>query len=244
MLIDRFRYKKSLIELWHNVFGDSYSYIELIFNKKYEDSILCFAELEDGEAISAFYLLKNKLYYNSKIYNGFYLYAAATDKKSRGKGVMAKLINEAQLYCKENGYDFISLVPSEESLYGYYSRFCFVNSMYSFSQNRTDSDFFSTVSSDVYYSLRKKYCTDHIVFDEKAFMYAAESLNAAGYKFYSNDKSIFIKNSESDYIEYLSGESDEADRIERYPFGMLYPINPELKRDWKYTDIYMNIALD
>ena len=33
-----------------------------------------------------------------------------------------------------------------------------------------------------------------------------------------------------------------SNKIKRY--GMLYPINKKLERDWKYTDIYMNIALD
>ena len=27
-------------------------------------------------------------------------------------------------------------------------------------------------------------------------------------------------------------------------YGMLYPVSDELRRDWQYTDIYMNIALD
>ena len=31
---------------------------------------------------------------------------------------------------------------------------------------------------------------------------------------------------------------------EKVPFGMIFPINKELIRDWNYTDIYMNIALD
>ena len=31
---------------------------------------------------------------------------------------------------------------------------------------------------------------------------------------------------------------------EAVPFGMIYPINAELKRDWNFTDIYMNLALN
>ena len=241
MLIDRFIYKDTLSELWHNVFGDSYSYIELIFNKDFDDSILCFAELEGDEVVSAFYLLESSLLYNANTYKGYYLYAAATDKSHRGKGLMAKLIEEAQLYCKENGYDFISLVPSEESLYGYYGRFGFVSAMYSTSQNVSISDSYSTIDPMNYYYLRKKYCKDHIVFDELAFSYAADCLKAAGYDFCSDGNCILIKNSENEIIELLSQDDENC---KKHPFGMLYPINHKLKRNWKYTDIYMNIALD
>lgn len=242
MLIDRFRYKNTLSRLWNNVFGDSQNYIELIFNKECKDSILCFAELEGSEAVSAFYLLGSNLAYNGKSYKGYYLYAAATDINYRGKGLMAKIINEAQDYCRENGYDFISLVPSEKSLYGYYSRFGFVSAMYGVSiSSYTPADSYSSIPFDVYYALREKYCKNHIIYDKDAFIYAADCLKASGYDFFSDGNSILIKNSEDEIIEMLSSDYEN---YEKYPFGMLYPISSELNSDWKYTDIYMNIALD
>ena len=130
MLIDKQKYKDSLSLLWHRVFGDYYSYISILFKEDYDNSILCFGELDNENVISAFYLLKNTLNFNGKIYNGFYLYAAATLPEYRGKGTMSALIREAQDFCKAEGYDYISLLPAEESLYDYYGRFSFETAMY------------------------------------------------------------------------------------------------------------------
>ncbi len=244
MLIDRFRYEETLKSLWHRVFGDSYSYIELIFNKRFGECVLCFAEIENDEAVSAFYLLKSRLHYGGEDFEGYYLYAAATDVKHRGKSIMSKLIREAQLYCEKTGYDFISLVPSEKSLYDYYGRFAFVSAMYCVTADVDVSADESVITAENYYARRNRLCKNHIIFDEQAFMYAAYCLKKTGYDFYLNGDSISIKNSDGEILEVLSNGYSESGLSEKYPFGMLYPINSELKRDWNYTDIYMNIALD
>ena len=241
MLIDRFEHKETLAKLWHNVFGDSYAYIELIFNKACDESILCFAELESGKAISAFYLLGSKLFYKGNTYRGYYLYAAATDEGYRGKGLMSSLIKEAELYCENNGYDFISLVPSEKSLYGYYRRFGFLNSMYCFVADRSTLEELCIITPDEYCLRRKELCSNYMMFDSEAFIYASDCLKAAGYNFYKSGESIAIKNDEGDIVELLSPEDNNN---ERFPFGMLYPINSALNSEREYPDIYMNIALD
>lgn len=244
MLIDRFRYKKTLMSLWRRVFGDEYSYIELIFYGESGESIICFAELTDGEAVSAFYLLKSEIHFEGKVYNGYYLYSAATDENHRGKGIMSKLIREAQLYCKDNGYDFISLVPAEKSLYDYYGRFGFVNAMYCLKLTDTVSDGYSPVDPEAYLSYRKSFLNNYFTFDEKSFLYAAACLQASGYGFFSNGENVKIKGAEGDVIELLGSELTKYGCCEKYSFGMLCPLKDDLERPWKHTDIYMNIALD
>ena len=51
------KYIPELMRLWHEVFGDSSDYIELFFKEAYYNSE-CFCITENGEIVSAFYLLK------------------------------------------------------------------------------------------------------------------------------------------------------------------------------------------
>ena len=91
MLIEtKDKYIDSLIKLWNKVFGDDEDYIKLFFKDAYYDCE-CFAEIYDDEVVSAFYLLKCIIKLDGKIYNGRYLYAAATLPEYRNKGLMGKV---------------------------------------------------------------------------------------------------------------------------------------------------------
>lgn len=246
MLIKKNRYNKTLAVLWHTVFGDSLDYVNLIFNEKYTDSIICFAELDVEMAVSAFYLIESYIEFDNKYYKGYYLYAAATLPEYRKKGLMSKLINEAVSYCKEKGFDFISLVPSNDGLYNYYTKNGFSESMYRYELKRltciAKDNNFGKISAERYYDIRNQKLTDAFHYTSDAFRYAADCLKFAGYNFYENDDSeFFIRDDESDVVEAFSSDMNYLKKIR---FGMIYPINDKLKRNWKYTDIYMNIALD
>lgn len=211
MLIDKIKYKKNLADLWHIVFGDSYSYIDLIFKEEFNDSILCFGEIEDGMVVSAFYLLKNILKYDGKTYKGFYLYAAATLPEYRSRSIMSKLIAEAQLYCRNNSYDFITLVPSEESLYSYYSRFGFQEGMYRYKNAsvlsvKTDNEYEIIKKEEDALSIRSKYENNIITFDKGAFSYAVACLEASGYSFYriSDDSYAVYSAKDKSVEEFIS----------------------------------------
>lgn len=243
MLIDKQIHKEALAELWHKVFGDNYSYINLIFRDEYSDSIICFGETEGDKVVSAFYLLKNTLKLEGRVYKGYYLYAAATLASHRGKGIMGRLINEAQLYCKNEGADFISLVPSQKSLYSYYQRFGFESAMYCYFNSENPGNLIK-IDGEEYYAFRSDIVADYVNFERNAFSYAINCFNEVGTGFYkdsSNDR-YFCIDDENYVIEELS--SDSLFSKEKKPFGMIYPINNELLRNWNYTDIYMNIALD
>ncbi len=272
MLINKSEYKRSLTELWHKVFGDSYDFIELIFKPQYDDGILCFAELDEGRAVSSFYLLKNTLKFKNKFFDGYYLYAAATLPEYRKSGIMSRLIREAQDYCGKNNVDFISLVPSEESLYAYYSRFGFEKAMYR-CENKGCSLKISSYNTenitdaDEILKIRNAFDRNIINFHPSTFGYAAECLIYGGFEFRRvSDDSYLLCSDRDGFSELMSSEKNLTENAEKLtganseitspfaleaydthkfkPFGMLYPINPRLIREWNYTDIYMNIALD
>lgn len=115
---------EDLKQLWETVFGDPRSVTDAFFaHAFYPDG--CFYEAVDGKVVSAFYLLP--VTYHGQ--NGFYLYAAATLPAYRGQGLMGRLIREALVFAK-NQADFVYLCPAEDSLYTYYARFGFSQTLY------------------------------------------------------------------------------------------------------------------
>ena len=272
MLIDKKIYKNSLCDLWHEVFGDDYSFIELIFKKQYEKSILCFAHIADGKAVSAFYLIENTLKLEGDSYNGYYLYAAATLPGYRKEGLMSELIKEALAYCRAKGIDFVSLVPSEDSLYAYYSRFGFCKGMYRNVSKKSGSlslvnDKAEKLNLNEILEIRNKYEGNIISFSADSFGYALDCLKDSGFEFIRvSDYSYLLFSQEDDFAEFLSDKDNFDDNLNKCrelvntvtspyflegyiendcsAYGMIFPINSSLKREWNFTDIYMNIALD
>ena len=248
---------ESLIKLWSDVFGDEREYIELLF--PYGKSVCdIFAEFDGGEIVSALYLLDCSLSFGGVEYNGKYLYAAATDEKYRGKGFMASLINEAKGYCKSAGLDYISLVPANEGLYNYYEKFGFVSAMHRTTVSGASEISLAAeteISGEEYFAERRKRLDNSLNFTGNSVGYAISCLEYSGMKFYRNSVGqLFMTEGESVFFDELidgknamrflvNNEIDEKS-ISTDRFGMLYPINAELIRDWNSDDLYMNIALD
>lgn len=254
------KYIPSLTRLWHYVFGDEEAYIDLFFKKAYFDSE-CFAEIKDGEVISAFYLLKSHVRIGGKIYHGRYLYAAATDKDFRGRGIMSKLLCEAESYVRGKELDFIALVPAEDSLYDYYGRFGYKQLMYKYKIKnicRQIEDVNSTkvITKPDFYKYRSDNSCDMLFYNRTISNYAYDCL---GYF----DKRVAFLSDKSYYInsqELFCGDGDEKVCTEllksldtglvfsncdlglgeKIRNGMVLPINSQLEN----KEIYMNIALD
>ncbi len=135
MILVKFEYeslKQDVVKLWQEAFGDSEEYIEFFHSN--HDSCVCLMLTEGDELASALYLIDGSLCGNK----GYYLFAAATFKKFRGKGFMAALLRKAESFAKENGKSFIALVPAEGTLFDYYSRFGYKTAFYAKKQLLTD----------------------------------------------------------------------------------------------------------
>lgn len=260
MLIEtKDKYIDSLIKLWNKVFGDDEDYIKLFFKDAYYDCE-CFAEIYDDEVVSAFYLLKCIIKLDGKIYNGRYLYAAATLPEYRNKGLMGKLISEARDYFKTKNIDFVALVPANDGLYDYYGRFGFKEAMYKYKYQITHEA--STMRAyreitDVkeFIKIRNSLNRDMLIYNDICNKYAFTCLRYWDTRtFYLNDSAYYIEGEELlcadrdvalSLINNLSGESvvftncniDSAEKIRN---GMIL----SLKEDFNFKDIYMNIALD
>ncbi len=272
MLIDVNGYSQSLKKLWADTFGDNEEYISLLFNYEYTPTE-CFAEIENGELISVLYLLKGYIKTENKVFEGRYLYAAATAEKHRGKGIMAKLIREAQSYIAENNISFISLVPADEGLYGYYSKFGFEPLMKNYVAVIDGLGLHGDekmLLSDELISLRNNISYPAFFFAENEWKYAFSCLGYAGYEILENtyDSYYIISDDRREILEYVTSTENFKENTEilvkkaelgttvvspydlsdyceckENKFGMIYFADNEMKENIT-GDIYMNIALD
>ncbi len=249
--------KKELVELWVSVFGDERDYAKLIFPDG-KDICECFAHFDNDTVCSALYLLDCSIKLEDRCYKGKYLYAAATDESYRGKGIMASLIKGAQVYCRDAGLDFIALVPADEGLYGYYEKFDFITAMHrrtEFIQNDIGTEYAVEIGAEEFFSERNNRLRNYLYFTGDSVRYIADCLEYSGYRYYKrSDGGLFITEpgsclydeyiSDSDAVRRISDNGISAYRVDDDKYGMIYPINSDLLRNWIFTDIYMNIALD
>lgn len=272
MLIDVSVYKASLKTLWAEAFGDEEEYINIFFDKGYMPCE-CFGEICGDEVTSVLYLLKGFINIEGRSFEGRYLYAAATRVSFRNKGIMSKLIKEAENYVKKNDLHFIALVPANDKLYEYYSAFGFESVMSNYLSFTVGEKLRAcTHKADAadYLSLRRELPCPHFTFGENEWKYAFACLDYYHYDIYKNsDDSFFISDSSgTEVIEFVSSNknfSANSDILinslqrgtsfvscfdmsgycecKKNKFGMVYFADLLLKTTLK-SDIYMNIALD
>ncbi|MGN0448649.1 MAG: GNAT family N-acetyltransferase [Acutalibacteraceae bacterium] len=226
------QYFPELISLWQDVFGDERAYIELLFKKEYKGFDI-FAHFESGQIVSVLYLLSAEIFIDGTAYKGKYLYAAATKENFRKKGLMEKLIKDAQCFCKKENLDFISLVPANEKLYDYYGKLGFTASMYRY-----------TLSCENVENIKlpEAFTGNFFKFCQKQYSYACDCLS-----FYNDvkilEKEPYITFDSEKKLLYSPYDLSYLGECKKQKYGMIYPINSKMKNVLE-SEIYMNLALD
>ncbi len=204
--------KQDAVKLWNEAFGDSEEYISFFHSA--HDSCFCLMLTDGDELTNALYLIDGELCGQK----GYYLFAAATFKKFRGRGYMAALLEKAERFAKNNGKSFIALVPAEGTLFDYYSRFGYKTAFYAKKQPLTEKindaeNRFIWCGAHTEYIKREheKYSTD--IFEKDGVIYSVFDGN-------------FIK---------VPTEKSEA-----YRYGMLLPLDDGAK---KLTNLNSYIGL-
>ena len=113
---------EDIISVWEESFGDTKKDIRFFLDAHYIPENTLVYEC-DGNVVSVLFLLDGAMHINGTDYSSYYLYAACTLKKYRGRGIMNQLLGFAQKVTHERNKFFIALKPGEDSLYGYYSKF-------------------------------------------------------------------------------------------------------------------------
>ncbi len=149
--------KKELSSLWQMTFLEDSSVIENFFDNIFDNTATPVIKI-DGEIASSLFLLDCKI----GDYKGKCVYCAMTKYAHRGKGYMKKLLDFSYDYCKENGFDFLFLVPAEESLFKYYETCGFT----AFGVSR-----FHTINDTIPPQKELLKCENQIEFDDSVLKY-------------------------------------------------------------------------
>lgn len=107
----------ALSRMWQSVFLEEKEVTEYFFEKIFTDVVAPVIRIEN-EIVSSLFLLDCTI----GEYKGKCVYCAMTKYTHRGKGYMKKLLDFSYDWCKENGFEFLVLVPAEKSLFKYYSK--------------------------------------------------------------------------------------------------------------------------
>lgn len=111
----------AIISLWNEAFGDSEKEIRFFLDNKYIPENTLIIE-ENGEIASMLFLLEGNMVINGKRFPSYYLYAACTANRYRGRGLMAFLLEKANETARLRNKDFICLMPGEKSLFDFYGK--------------------------------------------------------------------------------------------------------------------------
>lgn len=103
--------------LWTEAFGDGEAFLDLFFGTAFAP-IRCRC-IKDGEHVAA------ALYWFDCLYEGdpiAYIYAVATSKDYRGKGLCSSLMSDTHSHLSDRGYVGAILVPGEKGLFSMYEK--------------------------------------------------------------------------------------------------------------------------
>ena len=240
-----------VLNLWREAFADSEEFI-FDFFKNYKDTILAYKE--NGELLSMLSIMP-VAWGNKK---GRYIYAVATDKKARSRGLSTALLEAAKKYILKNGEEFLVLLPQNESLYefykkrGFHTKNCIKKYEVLKSEIQKSEENSEKITEDEYYNLRKKFIGNNLI------EWSNDDLN--NIKNFYNGEFLRSKNKESAaflvkekntlYIKELLSEDDNiAEFVNGYDFDKVIVTKkgnapyimvwPEIKED-----VYFNIVID
>lgn len=190
-------------ELWTKYFGDSVEYSSFFFKQHLKGETVYenqFVYLEDGQVASMLTVLQGELSRRTKKDRFWYIYAVVTDEKYRRRGYAGKVLKHVLDLAKKQNV-FVGLVPANDALYNYYSKFGFETFFYkkveelTLFPEETKSCNLQIADPSLYKKLRDEaYCNDnYIVWDEHAVKYALqENENSGGKAYTCGDTGCFI----------------------------------------------------
>lgn len=194
-IVDIKKYRNDIISLWYECFGDEAEYIEFFLDRC--PNKLCLGCFENNRLVSMLFLLNGEV-------DGFpakYIYAACTAHEFRSRGLMAELIDCSKHYCVENGIDFIFLVPAEESLYGYYSRFGFISKMHraEIALKGGSGEFDATKTTDIKAVAKRR---TELLSSMKRFAFDLETTEYTVAEFLYTGGEIYSKDGENGFLAF------------------------------------------
>ncbi len=110
--------------LWKNTFGDSDEYLDIIESTYFRQGNILVEQRGDKVVAG---MLTIPYHFAGGRLRGLYLCGLCTSAEYREQGIMSRLIDTAANKAKDDGFDFLFLIPKDEKLMNYYSKRSFVN---------------------------------------------------------------------------------------------------------------------
>lgn len=192
--------------LWKQAFGDTDEEIDYFFRVGFSEN-RCLQATVDGQVAAALYWFDSTVW-GKKV---AYLYAIATEKSFQHQGIAGQLIRSTHEHLKNKGYQGAVLVPSEESLFGFYERFGYsaFGGIGEFTCQKAGTPApLSKISKATYANLRKAYLPHGGVLQEDVLL---DCLDA----FYQGEDFIFtaVPRGENLFVPELLGNAEKAPQI-------------------------------
>jgi len=169
-----------IILLWQEAFGDSEQAVRFFF-RSFPNCLSYVAE-EDGAVVSMVHALPQIC---SPDIPAAYIYAVATAKTHRGKGLCRRLMAHAEKDLKARGFACCVLTPGEPGLYAYYENLGYRTA---FARRRTPFPGGKSISLEEYMLRREKLLQEpHMIYDKTVLSYAA---SVYGLTFYETDRGV------------------------------------------------------
>lgn len=153
------------VSLWQEAFGDSERSIRAFFD--HFPGCVSYAAEEDGRIVSMVHALPQLL---SPRTLAAYIYAVATDRGCRGRGLCAGLMAFAEADLKRRGIQCAVLRPGEPSLFDFYGRMGY---RADFTRRRLPFPGGTPISREDYAALRETLIpVPHLIADDRLLSYA------------------------------------------------------------------------
>ena len=167
-----------LRRLWQEAFGDEDAFLDLFFSIAFSPD-RCLCAQEEGQVAAALYWMDCRLEEKPVAY----LYAVATAKAFRGRGICRALMERARQQLAQLGYAGILLVPGSDGLRQMYGRMGYENATYlaEFSEKSGEDRLaLRSVTGEEYARLRRERLPQSSVLQEScpAFLKGCYSLYA------------------------------------------------------------------
>ncbi len=108
--------KKRIRTLYEEVFNDSKYFLDYYFGNYIENTINFVCECK-GEIVGMATIHPKKLMICDRMVQVGYVYAVATKKEYRGRGIMRRIMDEIFVYALEANYEYLYLIPANPSIY-------------------------------------------------------------------------------------------------------------------------------
>lgn len=243
---------KSLKSLWREAFGDSEDFIDGFFKNAFSP-LRCRAVKDKESVVAALYIFdcyagKQKI---------AYIYAVATRKSHRGKGICRYLMNDTHDYLSSMGYTASVLVPGDKTLFDFYEKMGYsVCSEVSVIHTEASKDSVKLARIDKceYADARRKLLPANGVIQENENLDFLETYTS----FYKGEGCVLAAHKQGEHLicDELLGDASVAPKIvaalgakrgsfriqpveNAVPFAMAFPLNQN-----KIQKIYFGLAFD